>query len=65
MYAKKINTDEAIVKQSIKEYQTRDALQTDELKDLDGAMKDAVKLKFLDKVLTPEQVKEFVQIPPK
>ena len=65
MYAKKINTDEAIVKQSIKDYQTRDALQTDELKDLDGAMKDAVKLKFLDKVLTPEQVKEFVQIPPK
>ena len=65
MYAKKINTDEAIVKQAIKEYQTRDALQADELKDLDGAMKDAVKLKFLDKVLTPEQVKEFVQIPPK
>jgi NitT/TauT family transport system substrate-binding protein len=62
MYAKKINTDEAIVKQSIKEYQTRDALQTDEMKDMDGAMKDAVKLKFLDKVLTPEQVKEFVQI---
>jgi NitT/TauT family transport system substrate-binding protein len=65
MYAKKINTDEAIVKQSIKDYQTRDALQTDEMKDMDGAMKDAVKLKFLDKVLTPEQVKEFVQIPPK
>jgi NitT/TauT family transport system substrate-binding protein len=65
MYAKKINTDETIVKQSIKEYQTRDALQTDEMKDMDGAMKDAVKLKFLDKVLTPEQVKEFVQIPPK
>ena len=65
MYAKKINTDEAIIKQSITEYQTRDALQTDEMKDLDGAMKDAVKLKFLDKPLTPEQVKEFVQIPPR
>jgi NitT/TauT family transport system substrate-binding protein len=64
-YAKKINTDEAIVKQSIRDYQTRAALQTDELKDFDGAMRDAVKLKFLDKVLTPDQVKEFVQIPPK
>jgi NitT/TauT family transport system substrate-binding protein len=65
MYAKKINTDEAIIKQSIRDYQTREALQTDGMKDLEGAMKDAVKLKFLDKPLTPEQVKEFVQIPPK
>jgi hypothetical protein len=65
MYAKKINTDEAIIKQSIRDYQTKEALQTDGMKDLDGAMKDAVKLKFLDKPLTPEQVREFVQIPPK
>ncbi len=43
------------MKQSIKDYQTRDALQTDEMKDLDGAMTDAAKLKFLDKVLTPER----------
>jgi NitT/TauT family transport system substrate-binding protein len=65
MYAKKINTDEAIIRQSITEYQTRDALQTDEMKDLEGAMKDAVKLKFLDKPLTAEQLKEFIVIPPK
>ena len=65
MYAKKINTDEAIIKQSIRDYQTKEALQTDEMKDIAGAMTDAVKLKFLDKPLTPEQVKEFVQIPPK
>jgi NitT/TauT family transport system substrate-binding protein len=64
MYAKKINTDEAIIKQSIGQYQTRDALQTDGMKDLEGAMKDAVKLKFIDKPLTPEQIKEFIQIPP-
>ena len=57
--------DEPIVKQSIAEYQTQDALQTDQMKDFDGAIRDAVKLKFLDKPLTPEQVKEFVQIPPK
>jgi NitT/TauT family transport system substrate-binding protein len=65
MYAKKINIDEAIIKQSIAEYQNREALQADEMKDFEGAMRDAVKLKFLDKVLTPEQVKDFVQIPPK
>ena len=64
-YAKKINTDEAIIKQSIAEYQPKPTMQTDEMKDLDGAMGDAVKLKFLDKVLTPDQVKEFIQIPPR
>jgi len=65
LYAKKINADEAIVRQSISEYQTKDALQTDGMKDFDGAMRDAIKLKFLDKPLTPDQVKEFVQIPPR
>jgi NitT/TauT family transport system substrate-binding protein len=65
MYAKKINTDEAIIRQSITEYQTKAALQTTEMKDLDDAMKDAVKLKFLDKPLTAEQLKEFIVIPPK
>jgi NitT/TauT family transport system substrate-binding protein len=64
-YAAKINIDEAIVRQSIAQFQTREALQTDEMKDLDGAMKDAVKLKFLDKPLTPDQIKEFIQIPPR
>ena len=65
MYAKKITTDEAIIRQSITEYQTKDALQTTEMRDLDDAMKDAVKLKFLDKPLTAEQIKEFIVIPPK
>ena len=51
---------QAAIKQSIAEYHTKDAMQTDEMKDLDGAMSDAVKLKFLDKVLTPEQVKALL-----
>jgi len=33
--------------------------------DLDGAVKDAVALKFLDTPLTKEQLAEFLQIPPK
>ncbi len=64
-YAKKINTDPAIIKESMAEYHTKASMQTDEMKDFDGAMRDAVKLKFLDKPLTPEQVKEFLQIPPR
>ena len=65
MYAKKTNMSPAIIRQSIGEFQPKATMQTDELKDLDGAMQDAVKLKFLEKPLTPEQLKVFVQIPPK
>jgi NitT/TauT family transport system substrate-binding protein len=64
-YAKKIESSPDIVRQSISEFQPKATQQTDELKDLDGAMRDAVKLKFLEKPLTPEQLKVFVQIPPK
>jgi NitT/TauT family transport system substrate-binding protein len=65
MYAKKTNMAPAIIRQSIDEFQPKSTMQSDELKDLDGAMQDAVKLKFLEKPLTPEQLKVFVQIPPK
>ena len=43
----------------------KDTMQTDEMKDLDGIQRDAVKLKFLDKPLTKEQLAEFLQIPPR
>src|SRR5262249_6753251 len=64
MYAKKINGDEELIKQSISKFQPKEALQTDKMADLDGAMRDAVKLKFLDAPLTKEQLAEFIQIPP-
>ena len=65
MYAKKTNMVPAIIRQSIDEFQPKATMQSDELKDLNAAMQDAVKLKFLEKPLTPEQLKVFVQIPPK
>jgi NitT/TauT family transport system substrate-binding protein len=64
-YAKKIESSPDIVRQSIADFQPKTTLQSDELKDLDGAMRDAVKLKFLDAPLTADQLKVFVQIPPK
>jgi NitT/TauT family transport system substrate-binding protein len=64
-YAKKIESSPDIVRQSISEFQPKATQQSDELKDLDGAMRDAVKLKFLDAPLTADQLKVFVQIPPK
>jgi len=65
LYAKKTNMAPDIIRQSITEFQPKATMQSDELKDLDGAMRDAVKLKFLEKPLTPDQLKVFVQIPAK
>jgi NitT/TauT family transport system substrate-binding protein len=41
----------------------KDALQTDEVKGLDDIMADAVTQKFLSAPLSPDQIKELVQIP--
>jgi NitT/TauT family transport system substrate-binding protein len=66
MYAAKIKMDdEALLRDAIKDFQPKDSMQTDKMADLDGAIADAVKLKFLDAPLTKEQVAEFLQIPPR
>ena len=54
-----------LIKDSIKEFHPKDALQSTEMKDLAGIQRDAVKLKFLDAPLTKEQLADFLQIPPK
>jgi NitT/TauT family transport system substrate-binding protein len=63
MYAQKIKADEALLRESIAQFHPKQAMQTDRMEDLDGAVKDAVKLKFLEAPLTKEQLAEFVQIP--
>jgi NitT/TauT family transport system substrate-binding protein len=65
MYADKIKSSEDLIKKSIQEFHPKQAMQTDEMKDLDGIQRDAVKLKFVDKPLTKEQLAEFLQIPPR
>jgi NitT/TauT family transport system substrate-binding protein len=65
LYAEKTKIADALVKESIAKYHTREAMQTDAIRDMDGIMRDAVKLKFLDKPLTAAQVAELVQIPPR
>ncbi len=65
MYADKIKSSEDLIKKSIGEFHAKAAMQTDEMKDLDGIQRDAVKLKFIDKPLTKEQLAEFLQIPPR
>jgi NitT/TauT family transport system substrate-binding protein len=63
MYAKKMKLDEGLIKDAIKQFHPKEALQTDEMKDMDGIQRDAVKLKFLEKPLTKQQLAEFLQIP--
>jgi NitT/TauT family transport system substrate-binding protein len=64
-YAAKTNLPEDLIKESVAQYHPKPAMQTEEVKDLDGIMRDAVTLKFLDQPLTKEQVAEFIQIPPR
>jgi NitT/TauT family transport system substrate-binding protein len=65
LYAEKTKLPEALVKESIAKFHTREAMQSDAIKDIDGIMRDAVKLKFLEKPLSPAQLAEFIQIPPR
>jgi NitT/TauT family transport system substrate-binding protein len=65
MYADKIKSTPELIKKSIAEFQPISTMQTDEMKDIEGIQRDAVKLKFIDKPLTKEQLAEFLQIPAK
>jgi NitT/TauT family transport system substrate-binding protein len=64
MYSVKVKQPVDILKESLKEFHPKSAMQTEKMADLDGAVKDAVTLKFLDAPLTKEQLAEFLQIPP-
>ncbi|MBI3436485.1 MAG: ABC transporter substrate-binding protein, partial [Proteobacteria bacterium] len=65
MYAAKIKRPIDMIKNSIALFQPKSAMQSERMADLDGAIRDAVKLKFLDKPLSTEQVAELIQIPPR
>jgi NitT/TauT family transport system substrate-binding protein len=65
MYSKKMNQPVDVLKESMDKFQPKEALQTDKFADLDGAIADAVKLKFLEQPLTKEQIAELLQIPPR
>jgi NitT/TauT family transport system substrate-binding protein len=44
MYAQKMKLDRALIESSIKEFHPKEAMQTDEMKDIEGIQRDAVKL---------------------
>jgi NitT/TauT family transport system substrate-binding protein len=65
MYSVKIKRSVELLKESMAKFQPKETMQTDKFADLDGAIADAVKLKFLEKPLTKEQIAELLQIPPR
>jgi len=65
MYSVKIKRPIDMLKESMAKFQPKETMQTDHFADLDGAIRDAVKLKFLEKPLTKEQIAELLQIPPR
>src|SRR5471032_713663 len=65
MYSEKMKLPVDLLKQSMQDFHPKAALQTDTMADLEGATRDAVALKFLDKPLTKEQLAELLQIPPR
>jgi NitT/TauT family transport system substrate-binding protein len=62
-YAEKVKSPEDFVRRSIPKIYPKAVLQTDEMRDMDGIQRDAVKLKFLDQPLSKEQLAELLQIP--
>jgi NitT/TauT family transport system substrate-binding protein len=65
MYSTKVKLPVDLLRESMQEFHPKSALQTDHMADLDGAVKDAVTLKFLEAPLTKDQLAELLQIPPK
>jgi NitT/TauT family transport system substrate-binding protein len=65
MYSVKMKLPVDLLKESMAKFQPKEALQSDTFADLDGAVKDAVKLKFLDQPLTKAQLSELIVTPPR
>jgi NitT/TauT family transport system substrate-binding protein len=63
MYAAKIKRPESLIKTAVDQFQPRPTMQTERMADLDGSVKGAVQLKFLDKPLTKDELAELIQIP--
>ena len=63
LYATKLKQPIDLIRDSLKEFHPKSAMQTDKMAEFDAAMTDAVKLKFLEKPLSKDEVAEFLQIP--
>jgi NitT/TauT family transport system substrate-binding protein len=65
LYAEEVKVPPELAAMTRDKFQTRDAMRNDRMSDIDAVMADAVRLKFLDKALSREQLAELIQIPPR
>ena len=64
IYAEETNVPVELAAMTRDKFQTKEAMRNDRLSDLDAVMAQAVRLKFLDKPLSKEQLAGLIQIPP-
>jgi NitT/TauT family transport system substrate-binding protein len=65
IYARKIDKPVDLIRETIKTFYLKEALQTDRMDDMPGIVRDAVKLKYIRGPLTEAQLTELVHIPPR
>lgn len=61
-YAEKVKKSETVIRDTVKEFYPKAAIDPDRVEDIDKVMADAVALKFLDAPLTKEQLAQFFQL---
>lgn len=64
-YSEQMQMPESLVELQRNEFNPKSALNPDKVSDIHLVMQDAIAGKFLEKPLTPEQLAEFIQIPPR
>jgi NitT/TauT family transport system substrate-binding protein len=65
IYARKVDRPVDLIRDTIKTFYPKEALQTDRMDDMPGIVRDALKLKYLRAPLTEAQLTELVHIPPR
>jgi NitT/TauT family transport system substrate-binding protein len=65
IYARKIDRPLDLIRDTIKTFYPKEALQTDRMDDMPGIVRDAVKLKYIRGPLTEAQLAELAHIPPR
>ena len=64
-YAEFVKVPEAMAKRVRDDYFPKSLVDPDAIKGLDAVMNEAVTLKFINAPLTPKQIDELIQIPPR
>ena len=63
-YSQQFGWPEDMARLTRDRFQTKDAKQIDRISDVDRLMAEGIKLKFLDKPLSKDELSELIQIPP-